>query len=320
MKQIVNNVFEKFNNDVTVNDLINLLTQAGWKQYRDTGKMLHFTRPDKRGGTSGVLFTDTRIFNVFTTNSTLDPEGYNAYKLYRDICFGGDKDKTNEYIYNLYGKNQSYSVVYTTNVTPIPENQFDYIGDPSKLINPHDIRKRKFYVSVNLNILNKNLDPETGEAFANWYAFSYGWQQANLTIEEILEHVKFGHGILFGHLNSNERKGNNFVGTDIVAVDIDGTLPLDELRHNKDYSDVLAVYTTARHTLEKHRYRIIIPLHSYFEDIEEVESIIKYYIDSFGGDPACSDPTRGWYGNTETEYFIRFGLYENTNNTEVIYE
>lgn len=84
------NVFEKFNQEA---DVIGLLIRNGWKIEKVMSDKTHLTRPGKKGGVSGTLFNDTKIFHLFTSNSGLSKTDYNPFDLYAELEYNNDKER-----------------------------------------------------------------------------------------------------------------------------------------------------------------------------------------------------------------------------------
>ena len=84
------NIIDEFNRDA---DVINLLINNGWKIEREVGNKTHLTRPGKKGGVSGTLYNDTKIFHLFTNNGGLVKDNYNPFDLYAELEYNNDKEK-----------------------------------------------------------------------------------------------------------------------------------------------------------------------------------------------------------------------------------
>jgi len=100
------------------------------------------------------------------------------------------------------------------------------------------------------------------------------------------------------------RSNSNFECSDLFAIDIDSGLRLDEAFSIPEIKRALMVYTTCSHTEERHRFRIIFPLHCGVTQADEMRAVTSYYIKIFGSDANCSDPARGFYGNRNAKIWL----------------
>src|SRR5690606_28291124 len=63
----------------------------GWTFFKKVGKNLHFTRPGKRGSTSGTYHEDLNLFRCFTTSSPLEADkSYSPSALFTFLECGGN--------------------------------------------------------------------------------------------------------------------------------------------------------------------------------------------------------------------------------------
>lgn len=72
-------------------DIIELLGNSGWTVIDETGKNIRFKRPGATSGSSALFDKETRIFNCFSTSTSLSVDkGYNLSGLYIELECDGD--------------------------------------------------------------------------------------------------------------------------------------------------------------------------------------------------------------------------------------
>ncbi|HVE02903.1 MAG TPA: hypothetical protein VNB30_02470, partial [Rhizomicrobium sp.] len=89
-------------------------------------------------------------------------------------------------------------------------------------------------------------------------AFSTDWKPAELSLEELAKHID--QGLAFGpQFERGRRKTETFKAAGFVAIDVDGTMSLEEARSHdfiRRYGSVL--YTTPSHSKEGYdHFRIV---------------------------------------------------------------
>ena len=151
---------------------------------------------------------------------------------------------------------------------------------------------RKLKVAVNLHIVNKI---EKGDK-KSFNILTKGCENVEVTLPELAAIIDAGHAFCAQHQDS--RKDENFTCSDIAAVDIDDGMTLADILQNQFVLDSGGlVYTTPSHTPEHHRARIVFELERTITDPAEMVAIYKGLIRKFGGDKACKDACRAFYGS-----------------------
>lgn len=152
---------------------------------------------------------------------------------------------------------------------------------------------RKMRLSVNRRLIDKNVLGIEG-------AFKFGFEPHQLDVMELLANVMQGYA--YSAEFKGPRNNQNFRATDLLSVDIDGTMTLDQA---VDDPFVAAhgtfIYTTASHTQEEHRFRIGFALERTIEDGAEMRAAVRSLILKFGSDPTASEPARIFFGNRNAE-------------------
>lgn len=150
------------------------------------------------------------------------------------------------------------------------------------------------------------------------------FENAELTAQDMEHVVKSGFSFVCGELRKDEtnysfRHTRNFVKSNVVGIDIDnknGYISLDKLFARNDVMQNLwFVYTTASHTLQHHKFRLLFRLPEYV-GLEQHSLITRKLIEWFGGacDSSCKDSVRMYFGsskgnpwavgNTMSAYFL----------------
>lgn len=152
--------------------------------------------------------------------------------------------------------------------------------------------------------INEKIDykPESGDKTAFW-SLTNEFNNVDISMEKFAQHVNFGHSFCAPHEDS--RKSENFICAEHLAVDIDSGMTLsDALAHEWVTKYAALVYTTWSHTETHNRFRIVFQLNRLITDVEEMRAAFIGLIRKFGGDQACKDVCRIFFGNKGGEQFI----------------
>lgn len=175
----------------------------------------------------------------------------------------------------------------------------------------------KFQLSINKNIINKG-NPSLP-----------GWENASFDEYQLADHIKAGYAYSGGvmvsdEVNQKKPKVSDIDFSEIISVDIDnskkvhnaetgkfdshkltdeeGYVSFDEVVANKwIMNNSLMVYTTASHTPEHHKFRIIFVLPKQINDAQVYSDIAQILIEKFKGDKSCKDICRLFFGNSNAE-------------------
>lgn len=144
-------------------------------------------------------------------------------------------------------------------------------------------------VSLNKKLVNKN---ESGNASAY-----VGFEHKEVTIDELSNYIKAGHA--YCAAMTGPRRASNFAGSDIISIDVDhGTSLSDALEHPIVREAATLVYTTASHTEEQNRFRVVFVLQETIRNAAHFKKLTSVLSRKLGGDPKAVDPARLFYGNT----------------------
>jgi hypothetical protein len=78
----------------------------------------------------------------------------------------------------------------------------------------------------------------------------------------------------------------------------------DAIAHPFIQQHCALLYTTASHTEDWHRFRMVFPLPEFISDTAEYEALVQYLMEQLPHDPSCSDASRVFYGNTDALFAI----------------
>jgi hypothetical protein len=149
---------------------------------------------------------------------------------------------------------------------------------------------KKIELSVNLGFENKN--PK-----ASIDSFKRGFNKSCLTLHEILEVVQSGGAISFVY-KDGKRSVANFEGANFLAVDVDQGLTYKEaISHPvvKKYCGL--IYTTASHTKEENKFRLLFVLPRTLTDPVEVRAASRALSRTLSGDMSTTDAARMFFGS-----------------------
>jgi hypothetical protein len=121
-------------------------------------------------------------------------------------------------------------------------------------------------------------------------------KNVDITLHQLADSVNDGHPFCAQHRDT--RRNENFLCSDVVAVDIDDGMTVAQALDNefvKQYGGF--VYTTPSHTEEHERFRIVFQTARTINDSSEMTAAYQGLIRKFGGDQACKDACRAFYGS-----------------------
>lgn len=148
-------------------------------------------------------------------------------------------------------------------------------------------------ISFNNQIINKN--PPLDKRL-----FSQGFEPFEISPNEFCEAVN--HGICFSYqFQHGLRNTKNFICTDFICVDMDGGREIKDVLADdivQKYGSIF--YTTASHTLDQHRFRIVFFLPRTISDVNEVRHATRSLAGRLGGDLSVTDGARMFYGSKDS--------------------
>lgn len=131
------------------------------------------------------------------------------------------------------------------------------------------------------------------------------------TLEELAKSILDGWAFSYQFIDEKRNK-DNFIATDILAIDVDNGYSISEVLKNPIVSAYCSLlYTTFNHTPDHHKYRLIFVLPRTITHADELRAANVALAHRLQGDLSATDPARMFYGNTEAN--IQFLGKELTN-------
>jgi hypothetical protein len=182
-------------------------------------------------------------------------------------------------------------------------------------------------IAINQEVINKGSD---------FKALTHCYKNESLTTEQLAEQISKGYAQSFCKMKQCacsecdswkekgfvlHRKNESFDSSELFALDIDNSEPKigddgkrvkgekQKTTGEKYFSleaalsnpfiqeNALLIYPSCSHTEDWHKYRLVFRLSSIVTDSEEYREIISAFMKKFGGDEACKDACRAYYGN-----------------------
>ncbi|WP_195763923.1 plasmid replication protein, CyRepA1 family [Pseudoduganella rivuli] len=134
---------------------------------------------------------------------------------------------------------------------------------------------------------------------ASFISLANDFKNYDLSIEEIAYHIGLGHAFCSQH--NGRRCEANFIASSVIGVDIDGGMRIeDALEHPfvKKYGGI--IYHTWSSTEEENRFRIVFFCMNPITNAQTMRHALVGAIRLLGGDGACKDACRMFYGNKKT--------------------
>lgn len=149
--------------------------------------------------------------------------------------------------------------------------------------------------SVNRDGTNKDWDYEK---------LTTGFRDQVGTIQDLKAAIAAGYAITGAHFKGQRRKTANVAQVGLLLIDIDNGMTLDQAKADPFVSQYCALaYTTASHTADHHKFRLIFPLPEAMGR-DDFEALAKIVMGKFPADPSCKDAGRAFYGNTQADFFM----------------
>lgn len=159
-------------------------------------------------------------------------------------------------------------------------------------------------IAINPDHINK-MPVLTGAQMKDWWRrFNGDFKNVDIPIEEFIKAIQHGYSYTAQH--RNYRKADNFVFGQHIGLDFDtddATSSIDYLSTVQFIRDHAAlIHTTASHTDEHPRARVIFVLPFPFRDVRRYSVLTEAFAHMFGyADHSCSDPVRLFFGAKNCE-------------------
>jgi hypothetical protein len=144
---------------------------------------------------------------------------------------------------------------------------------------------------------------------ADFEAHSHKFDHMDISMDELAGII--GEGVAFSaqFKGKGRRLAANFKEAGFLAVDIDAGLTINEVQRIPLYQNHCALlYTTHSHTEENHRFRLVFELESPIIERDRMEAAYSGLIVILGGDKACSDASRLFFGSSKGLQILRNGM------------
>jgi hypothetical protein len=149
-------------------------------------------------------------------------------------------------------------------------------------------------VSFNAKLIDKT--PPTDK---RW--LTQGFDFYEVTPDQLCEAINQGCSYSY-KFEGGIRKSENFLGADLISVDIDGGRTITETLADpivQSYGSIW--YTTPSHTPDRHRFRLIFILPYTVTDANDLKAAARSLSRRLGGDMSATDAARLFYGSTGSE-------------------
>lgn len=155
---------------------------------------------------------------------------------------------------------------------------------------------RKLRLSINAQMIDKNA---AGDA----RLFAEGFVSQALTPAELMAEVLRGHA--YCAEMKGKRLSSNFVASDLVSIDVDGTMTLeDALAHPFCQQHLTFYYTTASHRPDSHRFRLGFAVERTIDDADDMRATFRSLVLKFSADASAVDPCRMFFGSTNAQFEV----------------
>lgn len=131
--------------------------------------------------------------------------------------------------------------------------------------------------------------------------YAVDWQPCEITAAELIVHIRQGFAFT-AQFRDGYRKTANFICSDVVAADIDGTMTLEEaqaLPFVREHCSFL--YTTPSHTADHHRFRAVFLLDETITDARAWADCLYGLAIRLGSDRSIKDAGRMFFGSPDCE-------------------
>jgi len=123
------------------------------------------------------------------------------------------------------------------------------------------------------------------------------YENISCSLDQLAEFINLGTSFCSQH-SGNWRKSANYLPSNILAVDIDQGLTIDDAMASPFVQNHAAIlYTTVNHSDEFHRFRIVFETEQLIEKSTDMKSALSGLVFKFGGDRACTDACRTFFGS-----------------------
>lgn len=170
---------------------------------------------------------------------------------------------------------------------------------------------KKVCVSVNFDWVGKPTKSDDGKMYYNTKQVNlgYGWETGIFDWNQIFDLIT-KTGMAVGPALKEEANGNrneqNFLSHSLCLVDVDNGMTIEQLLDDELYNKYGAgFYTTPSFTQQHHKFRIIFRLAEDITDANTMRHLYSAMIRYYGGDTACRDGARLFFGTVNAKFYER---------------
>ena len=154
-------------------------------------------------------------------------------------------------------------------------------------------------VSVNVDFINKATKKELID-------FSSSFLACEINAEDLARFIE--NGFSFCTVFNGTRKKSNFVKAGFIALDFD-TWNIEDCINHPYTKNAVFMYTTASHTKEQHKFRLVFELEEIITCSKKYENTVMGLLEIYKkADKACKDCVRMFYGSLGAEIKFFNGL------------
>lgn len=126
---------------------------------------------------------------------------------------------------------------------------------------------------------------------------AYGWENVELPYEEVFEALTGPGQSICAQLKGGYRCNDNFLSTNLILVDIDHGLTIEQAQRHYLYEYSAGFYASPSHTPSEAHFRLLFRLVDDITSADDMHYLYTGLITELGGDRACNEPARFFYGN-----------------------
>lgn len=151
-------------------------------------------------------------------------------------------------------------------------------------------------VAINRHVKNKIARDDS----VGWSHATYRFENLELTPDDFIDMVR--SGFAFCASLKGPRKSKNFLGMQVLAVDVDSGLTIENVLANPFFQKFgWFIYTTPSHRQDAPRFRIVFLMERPIETEQRMKLAYTGIIRMFSGDRSCTDASRLFYGSENCE-------------------
>ena len=134
--------------------------------------------------------------------------------------------------------------------------------------------------------------------------YSRDWTTKEGDLKDLRNHVRAGGAFIAAAMTSSRRSSAAFKSSELAVVDVDHGLKIADFQAHPLAAQAAYIYTTHSHTEDEHRYRIVFRLPKVITSASLYKAIVTILVRSVGGDKACTDACRIFYGNSSCDVHL----------------